>query len=76
MTIKLIRYYWQNIQDVNLISMDEINMNKVTMGFEWEPDMSFKEFITRNKSCDYEKAYDIYKKIEGRYLQEKFESRT
>jgi hypothetical protein len=56
--------------------MDKINMNKVTMGFEWEPDMSFKEFITRNKSCDYEKAYDIYKKIEERYLQEKFENRA
>lgn len=50
-----------------------MNMNKITMGFIWSPDMSFKEFVDKNKSCDYEKAYDIFNKIEERYLQEKHE---
>jgi len=50
-----------------------MNMNKITMGFIWNPDMSFKEFVESNKSCDYEKSYEIYKKIEERYLQEKYE---
>lgn len=50
-----------------------MNLDKITMGFKWNPDMSFKEFVENNKTCDYEKAFEFYKKIEERYLFEKYE---
>lgn len=52
----------------------DMNLSRITMGYVWSADMSFKEFVEKNKSCDYEVAYDIYRKIEQRYLQEKYEA--
>lgn len=52
--------------------MDKLNMNKITMGFIWNPDMPFDEFMRKNKSYPREEIYELYKKIEYRYIEEKF----
>jgi hypothetical protein len=56
--------------------MKELNqkeIEKLCLGFVWNPSMSFKEFEVLNNFPSKIEAYEIFKQIEDRYVQFMYE---
>lgn len=47
-----------------------------TLGFEWNEDMSYEDFIAANKTLYKNgRSWEIYNLIEQRYIQDKYEGK-
>ena len=44
----------------------------ISLGFEWNPEMTFEQFIELNKVSD-EMAWELYCKIESKYINQMYE---
>ena len=53
------------------LTYDEIH--KISLGFNWMPDMSFDDFSLLNKKLSRSESYDIYESINERYILYKYE---
>jgi hypothetical protein len=49
------------------------NYEHISFGFQWNPEMTFEEFVKLN-NIQEESAWDIYCKIERKYMIEKYEN--
>ena len=47
--------------------------SKISLGYNWNPEMSFDEFCKANKKICRQDGFDIYEKINERYIHFKFE---
>ena len=53
--------------------MKKGTISNVSLGYIWHSDMGFEEFVSRNNLQDERgSAYDIYRKIEIRYIDSKY----
>ena len=52
-------------------------MNKnFTLGFEWNENMSYDDFLTRNESLKRDsRSWEIFNLIEERYIQMRYENK-
>lgn len=51
-------------------------LGKITMGFKWDPEMSFEDFCNANPKLTIDVGYDIYTTITDKYIQYVFEDRN
>lgn len=49
--------------------LTESEKNWVALGYSWEPDWSYEQFIGRNPELPYNMSYDIYLRIEQNYVE-------
>jgi len=54
-------------------SISKEKMNEITMGYNWNKDMSFEEFTLKNPEIDISKSYDVYNAIENNYCTHEYE---
>lgn len=50
-------------------------LSKISLGFNWNPDMSYEEFMSKNKRVSYESGWDLYDKINDRYIKLKYQEK-
>lgn len=49
-------------------------LGRISLGYKWNPDMSYDEFCKKNSNLDKDKSYEVYKFIEQRYIQLRYEN--
>lgn len=49
------------------------DVSRISLGYIWEPEMSYEEFCEKNPNLDFRNAPEIWEKIELRYIDFKFE---
>lgn len=55
-------------------TLTEKELKDISLGYRWNPNMSFDDFVKSNKNITYANGYSIYEMIEKRYIEYKFES--
>lgn len=45
----------------------------IALGYIWNPDMSYEDFVVANENLSYQTSHDLYKIINQRYIELKFE---
>jgi hypothetical protein len=53
--------------------MTKEDLSRISIGYNWNPDMSFEKFCKQNKNIDISNVEEMWKKIELRYIDFKFE---
>lgn len=48
-------------------------IEKISLGYTWSPEMSFDDFSTANSNVSRADAFEIFEMIEHRYIHYKFE---
>lgn len=54
--------------------MTQEQLNNISLGFDWNPDMDFDQFAKSNPRIKVEDRWKIYDEIELRYANAKFEN--
>lgn len=49
-------------------NLTEKQLNEITLGWEWNEDMSYEEFLVKNPQVDSIESFDLFKRIELNYL--------
>lgn len=52
--------------------LTEEEIRKVSLGWNWNPDMSLEEFISKN-DLNYTEGIDIFNQIDKRYILEAYD---
>lgn len=49
--------------------LTEQQLNEISLGYNWTPEMSYEQFIILNPELSHEHSWDLYVKIDKRYCE-------
>jgi hypothetical protein len=53
--------------------LQDKELKKISLGYEWNSEMSIDEFLKINKLIDSDNGIEIYENINRRYVYQKYE---
>lgn len=58
----------------NTTKLTKEELNKISLGYTWEPSMSYEQFLENNKGLEKAKTWDIFNLIDKRYCEYVYEN--
>lgn len=49
-------------------NLTQQELNEITLGWNWDKDMSYEDFMERNPEVDSIESFDLFQRIELNYL--------
>jgi len=53
--------------------LTEKELKTISLGYNWNRDMSYDDFVNSNKNITYQDGYEMYELIEKRYIEYVYE---
>lgn len=50
-------------------------IRKIALGFKWSPEMTYEEFSEKNSHVVLASRWELFQKIESRYIDFKYENK-
>jgi hypothetical protein len=60
---------------IKMNDLTEKELSKISLGFNWTPNMSYEEFVEKNFRVNFTTEFEMYEKINERYIQYVYENR-
>ena len=52
-----------------------MEFKKISLGFDWNPDMSYKDFCSANPKLSKERSWEVFNLIDKRYIEKRYENK-
>jgi len=55
-------------------NLTEKELSNISLGYQWDKDMSYEDFLNANRTVTREEGFELYELINERYIEKAYDN--